>query len=393
MVDGPRRARRSRRCRRCPRGRRRAPGRRPPRRTSRIDRSGRHGAGAARQRELDLEGRRSHGLAGVLGGEPLDVQRAGRPAGAALLDGVQQRVGAAAVDEGVRRPARPRRRVQVEQARARPAGAGPTRSPWRRAARRRRPWTPRRAPAVQQPPVGAGRLGGGDHRQDRGDADAAGDEQVAGRAAAAGSGCAGPRTWTVAPRRAARARSAEPPRPVGLAQDGDPPGRPVGRVAAQRVLPDQVAGPARRSMCAPGAQAGSAAPAGSRRSRTHARPRPPRRGESHDEFEAHRPGRRQLRRAVRGRRRRVRPGGRAATPTSRPGPSARSAPRRSGRCRAAGRCPAASRPRVAPRAGEHAGALDVHQAVRAGAALGSTSLASIRRAARPPVSMLMHSSW
>ena len=50
----------------------------------------------------DLEGLVPDGLGEWLGDEPLHVQRARRPGGAVLLDGVEQRLGAAAVDRGVR---------------------------------------------------------------------------------------------------------------------------------------------------------------------------------------------------------------------------------------------------------------------------------------------------
>jgi len=53
-------------------------------------------------RQDDLEGVRANGFGERLGREPLDVQAAARPGVTALLDGVEQWLRAAAVDQRVR---------------------------------------------------------------------------------------------------------------------------------------------------------------------------------------------------------------------------------------------------------------------------------------------------
>lgn len=94
------------------------------------------------------------------------------------------------------------------------------------------------APAVQQTPVGSRGLGGLDHGKDGCDADAAGDEQMAGGGSQrevvprSPDPHGGAFAQTVVDVRGAAAS----PR---LAQHGDPPGLAVGRIPAQGVLTDQ----------------------------------------------------------------------------------------------------------------------------------------------------------
>src|SRR5690606_11328082 len=114
------------------------------------------------------------------------------------------------------------------------------------------------AAPVHEPPARAGRLGGGDHREDGGDADAAGDEQVVAGgderevvARAAGEDHRARVDLVVDPGRAAAA--------VRLVQDGDAPRGAVGRVAAEGVLADEAGGEDEVEVRArgPGGQAGA----------------------------------------------------------------------------------------------------------------------------------------
>ena len=194
---------------------------------------------------------------GLLGGGT--ARRAGRPAGHAARTAPRPRRAAAPARSsrpGCPSPGSAEHGVEVQQARLVLRRDSVTVSPCA-ASSSRKAMDARRAAAVQQPPSGARRLGGGDHRQDRRDADAAGDEQVARRRARAGMVARAAHRAPASPssellvdvRRAAAARPAHAARRSA---------RPaVGRVAAQRVLPDEAVGQARRSMCAPGSQAGS----------------------------------------------------------------------------------------------------------------------------------------
>ena len=110
--------------------------------------------------------------------------------------------------------------------------------------------------------VGAGGVRRGEHRQDRGDADAARDEQVAVRGRS-GKWLRGPRTRTrdagPRPRRARTPnRRGRPARaaPRSASRPG-PPESPHSEYCRTRP------GPSTRSMCAPGSQAGSVAAGGS----------------------------------------------------------------------------------------------------------------------------------
>ena len=172
------------------------PDARPPRRRSRIDASG----GTVRVSSLwaryDLERRRAARLGQRLGDEALDVQgaAAARPCSA------PRRRRAAARDRSSR-PGCPvaglaEQAVQVEQA---GLVLRPDRDPVAVGAQLVEEGHGGALPsAVDEPPLGAGRLCGGDHRQHRGDADAAGDEQVA-RRGDEREVVAGPRTRTVSP--------------------------------------------------------------------------------------------------------------------------------------------------------------------------------------------------
>ena len=165
VVGLARRARGSRRCRRCP------PRTRTAADAGLLDDVEDRAAPAARSgwprcAPAPPRTRSSRtGALSVLGGEPLDVQRAARPGRAALLDRVEQRLRPAAVDQRVgSRGAE--QRVEVEQAglvlRAR-------RAPGRRSAasssrnaiepRRRPPYTSptsRRRPPPRRPSAGSG---------------------------------------------------------------------------------------------------------------------------------------------------------------------------------------------------------------------------------------------
>ena len=147
--------------------------------TSRMERSG----GTVRVRplrgQLDVERLGPHGRAHRPGGEPLQVQRGRRPPRAPRPRPRR----AAARARSSRRACRAPGCRAGSRGRAGPVsswGLTVTRSPYARQLveeRHRRPG----AAAVDEPPLGARRLGRGDHRQDRRDADAARDEEVARR--------------------------------------------------------------------------------------------------------------------------------------------------------------------------------------------------------------------
>ena len=179
-----------------------------------------------------------------------------------LLDRGQQRLGSAAVDLGVGlRPSE--QAVEVEQA---VFVLRPDRDPV--AVGREFVEEGHRGPlpaAVDQLPVGAGGLGGADHRQHRGDADAAGDEQVARRVDEREVVA-----WPADPDDVAGVQLVvhvqRPAAAVRVTQDAEPPGvRSSGSPHSEYC---RVAAPSRiRSTCAPGSHGGSGWPSSSCRVR------------------------------------------------------------------------------------------------------------------------------
>ena len=229
----------------------------------------------------------------------------------------------------------------------------------------------------------------------RGDADAAGDEQVAGAAGATGSGCAGRARRTAArPRRAGRGRTPEPPRPSGsrstaTRQPAASAGSPHSEYCRTRPAPQQ------QVDVGAGLHGGSHSPAGSGHDAVGdgllATDRP-----SHATSVA-RPAVTMLAHRRRPwsslRRRRPRRSGRrlgAGRGDPRDGPAASATSRRGrrpGARRRSGRRRSASVPAPSATRRPAAGATRTHRAapvLRSG---------SSRRAASPPVSMLMLSSW